>query len=41
MSKIVQITINGEIIPKQHRYELSLMGNPRRLTLDAKELEDV
>ncbi|MGQ4871660.1 MAG: hypothetical protein ACP6IT_07470, partial [Candidatus Thorarchaeota archaeon] len=31
----------GEIVPKQHRYEASLMGNPRRLTLDTKELEEV
>jgi len=31
----------GEIVPKQHRYEVSLMGNPRRLTLDTNELEEV
>lgn len=28
-------------IPKQHRYEISLLANPRKLTLKLDELEDV
>lgn len=31
----------GEKIPKQHRFEISLLANPRRLTLKLDELEDV
>jgi hypothetical protein len=27
--------------PTQHRYEISLLANPRKLTLDLDELEDV
>jgi hypothetical protein len=31
----------GKRIPSQHRYELSLLANPRKLTLKTDELEDV
>jgi len=31
----------GKKIPKQHRYEISLLANPRKLTLKLDELEDV
>ena len=31
----------GKKIPKQHRYEISLLANPRKLTLKLNELEDV
>ncbi len=30
-----------EQVPKQHRYEISLLANPRKLTLKLDELEDV
>jgi hypothetical protein len=32
---------NGKKIPKQHRYEISLLANPRKLTLKLDELNDV
>jgi hypothetical protein len=31
----------GKWIPKQHRYEISLLANPRKLTLKLDELEEV
>ena len=31
----------GKKIPKQHRYEISLLANPRKLTLKLNELEEV
>jgi hypothetical protein len=31
----------GKWAPKQHRYEISLLANPRKLTLKLDELEDV
>ncbi len=31
----------GKKIPKQHRYEISLLANPRKLTLKLDELEEV
>jgi len=31
----------GKWTPKQHRYEISLLANPRKLTLKLDELEDV
>lgn len=32
---------DGKRIPSQHRYEISLLANPRRLTLKTDELEEV
>ena len=32
---------NGKRIPSQHRYEVSLLANPRKLTLKTDELEEV
>lgn len=32
---------DGKKIPKQHRYEISLLANPRKLTLKLDELEEV
>ena len=31
----------SKIEPSQHRYEISLLANPRKLTLKLDELEDV
>jgi hypothetical protein len=32
---------DGKKIPSQHRYEVSLLANPRKLTLKIDELEEV
>ena len=41
INKGIELWKKGKKIPKQHRYEISLLANPRKLTLKLDELEDV
>ena len=41
INKGINLWKKGKKIPKQHRYEISLLANPRKLTLNLQELEEV
>jgi len=41
INKGIKLWKKEEKLPKQHRYEISLLANPRKLTLKLDELEDV